>query len=228
MKRHFSLIFGKKAPPSSIASPTDEPLDSTSPDLKQRHSFHGSPPRLPASDQLSPFKVGFEPSTSVQRGQLSGSEDSSNNAEAQAKGAKEATSDVASRMKQDTLRPDMGRRVRSASVGQQNTSERGRPQMPPQEVQAFNAEILKKAAARKPDWRSPRKIRQEAARARAEQSSQTQPLLRANNGTVRPGRGPAAAGPGAGIHASGRQFSAMSLADRLGLAKESEKEDGPA
>jgi hypothetical protein len=83
------------------------------------------------------------------------------------------------------------------------------------------------AAARSTIWRSPRKVREEA-RARAQQSNEAQPPSGATNGIVRTGRGPTAAGPGGGIHASGRQFSAMSLADRLGLARESQKKDGDA
>ncbi|PWN17668.1 hypothetical protein BCV69DRAFT_301945 [Microstroma glucosiphilum] len=221
MKRHFSIFFGKEAGSASISPPLDEASDSAPPDFRQRHSFHSSPPRLPASDQLSPLKV------SLERADLPRRTDGSV-AQNRPKKEDKGILKIPAKTKQDTLMPGMRQTVRSASAGpmtfikQQKASEPCRPRLPNQEVQAFNAELLRAAAARSTIWHSPRKVREEA-RARAQQSSS-----QAHNGTVRTGRGPTAAGPGCGIHASGRQFSATSLADRLGLARESEKKDGGA
>ncbi|PWN17692.1 hypothetical protein BCV69DRAFT_301928 [Microstroma glucosiphilum] len=225
MKRHFSLFFGKKTEASSKDPRMDKADDSVLADPIIRQSLHRSPPRLPASDRSSPFKVGFESSRSQS------SLPDANNGKAPSMGG--IIVDTSAGQGRDSLKPGTRQIARSASAGPSNhkqhrASEEYQTRAPRQEVQAFNEEILKKFAARTSHWQSPLKVRAED-RARARQDSLARlPPPRGLGATVRSGHGPTAAGPGKGIHASGRQFSAMSLADRLGLAKEHENDDEAA
>ncbi|PWN17699.1 hypothetical protein BCV69DRAFT_129916 [Microstroma glucosiphilum] len=100
-----------------------------------------------------------------------------------------------------------------------------RSRLPRPEVRASNEGVWRKAASRKSEGRSPRQVREDA-RNRAQRSSTVQPSFRAINGSEFAGRGPATAGFGASMHATGRELSGPSLKDRLGLTEQSGKEEG--